>query len=122
MWLLMACFCVLFSGAIKKVLQLRADQKISMLIHCDNEGVRPISQNIKDGCREKHEVQALVASDNKQFPAPAFIPTFHLALLQASPEEIRLYAGISSCISYTHQQATAPGSVPVYLLSRKLQV
>jgi hypothetical protein len=122
LWMLMACLCVVFSSAVKKVLQLYADQKISTLAHGDNDGFRLISQNIKDGCREKHEVPVLVASDNKVAPVPGFIPSMHIAYLQASPSQLGLYTWASSRISYMGHLAVASGSIPVYLRSRRLQV
>ncbi len=121
-WLLLAFFCVVFSGAIKKVLQLHADQKISMLVHRDNDGSRLLTQNIKDGSREKHEIQVLVASDHKQIPARDFVPLFHTSILQVFSTRLNLYRWIASRTSYNNHESIASGPVAVYLLLRKLQV
>ena len=121
-WLLLALFCVVFSGAIKKVLQLHADQKIGMLVHRDSDRSRLLTQNIKDGSREKHEIQVLVASDHKQVPSPVLVPLFYTSILRASTSQLNLYRWVSSSTSYKKHESIASGPVPVYLLLRKLQV
>ena len=94
-----------------------------MLVHKgDSDGSRLLTQNIKDGSREKHEIQVLVASDHKQIPAPGFVPLFYTSILQASIIRLDLYRWVASYTSYKNHQSIASGPVPVYLLLRKLQV
>ena len=121
-WLLMACFCVIFSSAIKKVLQLHADQKVSKIVHRDIDGSRLLTQNIKDGSREKHEIQALVLSDNKQIPVPGFNPPSHLLVFQTGSVQLSLYRPVTSYVGDRHHEVSGANSVPLYLRSCRLQV
>jgi len=121
-WLLMACLCIVFSGAMKKILQLHADQKISMFLHANCDGNHSITQNIKDGHREKHEIQTIVFSENKQFPVPNLNTSFHSCLFQASPMLVNICKWTSAMVSYKSSQAIASGPARVYLLFCRLQV
>src|ERR1035437_3256621 len=117
----MACLCVVFSGAVKKVLQLHADKKINLYIHPDINGTRS-SQSINDVHREKHEIQAIVLSEHKQFPTPGFKPPFNFSLFQVSPALLNVYQWTSSMVSYKSHEATASCVVPEFLFLNRLQV
>jgi hypothetical protein len=119
-WLFIACLCVIFSSAIKKVIQLHADQKISMVVHHELDGSR-LTQNIKDGSREKHEFQALVVLTHVQSPNLDHPPFF--ALAGDNPQKYSAFLRQLSYAANCH-----PGSVPsggdisLYLLLRNLRV
>ena len=120
-WLLVACFCVVFSGAIKKVIQIHADQKIGLIIHIVNNATRP-SQNIKDGHRERHEVQQLVLTEHKRPGRPGFDPLFHLSATHPftwCPDCSKSFSTTANSVNFRH---CASGSVPAYLFIHRWQV
>jgi len=123
LWLLMALFCVVFSSAIKKVIQLRADQKLSLHMHHDTDGSRLLTQNIKDGSREKHEIQAMVSPAKQTTPLPGFVPSFYALICNAFTEQLDLFTRISSRNSYNNRVVAASGSsLPLYIFTRNLRV
>jgi len=118
----MACFCIVFSGAIKKVLQLHAYQKIGMIIHTDYEGRTHSPQNLRDGYREKHEVQILELTDKKQVPVPGSNPSPDLLLSQSLSVAYSLYSYNCFPQDDNKNTTTVSNSIPVYLLFHRLQV
>ena len=121
-WLLLALFCIVFSSAVKKVIQLHADQKISLLTHREGEGSRLLTQNIKDGSREKHEIQALVSHVKLQSPLPGFVPSF-LSLVQRSRQmQLKSATQFSSSMQYINREAGVCIQIPEYLFIHRLQV
>ena len=122
LWLLMALFCVVFSGAIKKVIQLHADHKMSLHVHRDVDGSRPPTQNIKDGPREKHEIQVLVSSVRQASPL-RFFPSSNSVALNVSSELLNLYTWISCRNSYNNRKLAASGiPLPLYIFARNFRV
>jgi len=121
-WLLMACLCIVFSGAMKKILQLRADQKISAITGICNDGARSVTQNIKDGHREKHEIPVVTFSQNKQSPVPGTDNYASVSLFNPSIVEFNTRVWVSSYTSYKSSRSNTPGSTPLYLFSHKLLV
>ena len=106
---------------MKKVIQLHADQKISMIIHTDINGNRA-SQNIRDGHREKHEIQPLVLSEKRQFPGPRVHPALQSLVIQFTPEWSTAFAWRTVSVSYESKKGILPNPVPVYLLSHRFLV
>ena len=121
-WLFMALFCVVFSSAVKKIIQIRADQKVSLLTHRGIEGPRSLTQNIKDGSREKHEIQSLVPSARIPNALPGFVPSFVSLLQRALEIQLKLATHHSSGTQYNNRVAFAYIQFPDYLFIHKLQV
>lgn len=121
LWLMMACFCVVFSGAVKKVLQLRADEKISLIIPINNSGARSC-QNLKDGHRERHEVQELVPSVHKksEIPGHDLTPCFYSSIDTRSPHAANYVTARGN--TYAVGNNANQRSIPTYLFIHRLQV
>lgn len=122
-WLLLALFCVVFSSAIKKVILLHADQKISLLTHNrEGDGSRLLTQNIKDGSREKHEIQTFASPVKLQNPSPGFVPSFFSLVQESSKMKLKLTTQFSSSILYINRVAGSCIRIPEYLFIHRLQV
>jgi hypothetical protein len=121
LWIVMACFCVVFSGAVKKVIQQNADHQISLIIHIDNSGPR-LSQNIKDGHRERHEVEQLVVAEHKRPDSHGSDPLFPMSAMHpfmVCPDPGKSAAVQVNTVNFQHEAA---GSVPAYLFIHRWQV
>jgi hypothetical protein len=114
----MAMFCIVFSSASKKLIELRLDQKF---YHCYAIG-NITNKRIKDGSRDRREhfqksVQSIKNSPDDSNPDLLFIP----------PDDLSLSLVLSS---FTHSCAAAvpiqpdviADGLPLYLRIRKLQV
>jgi len=103
---------------------MRADQKISVFIHTDNDvpGNTTQNQNIKDGYREKHEVQTIVLSNHKQSPSRNFDPSIQSFAFYESRTFLSLHKRISSIISYKDHAAIAYSNSSDLLLFHRLNV
>ena len=121
-WLLMACFCVVFSGAVKKIMQMHAEQQLSAQLHTEYDASRALTQNIKDSHREKHEIQGIVLVGCSQIRGQGFDRTLHLPFLQTSGVFLSLHQWASSWVSYRDHEAISSGPTPIFLLLRRLQV
>lgn len=70
-WLMMALFCVVFAGPVKKAIQLHTNP-----VATRDEAIKRDNQTIRTGYREKHEIQSLVDSRTKQVPGTPFAGSF----------------------------------------------
>jgi len=122
-WVFLAFFCLFFSGPIKKVIQFYADQKLSQIIPINTELSRSSSQVLRDGYREKHEMQDVVIAEHSQLPAPYLHSSAHLSpTIQVSSVIADIQKCNSSFISYKSHEAVSPPCVPDYLLFHRLNV
>ncbi len=98
-WMLMAVFCVLFTGAIKKGIQFRADHDAT-----GKTALKRDAQLIRTGYREKHEQQTLVVTQKKHKATPAFI----------HPELPQYYSFQQPPVNYPPSHNTRATVIPVY--------
>ena len=119
-WLVMAVLCIVFSSAFKRLIQLRADEKSGIANNFTS--TRSLSQNIKDGHRERHEYQAIVQNDKQPSPLPSLHPASHLVYLIASRGFSVLYKANASRIRCNDLQPVFYGSLPLFLQFRKLEI
>jgi len=117
-WLLMAVFCIVFSSASKRLIELRSDQRFYH--SCTSS--QNIGKKLKDGSRDKREFFKTFVQSEKQH-ADNTIPGF-LFFLSAfvSLAFIFLFNSYIRYFRFTRQPVIAVSAVPLYLQHRRLQV
>jgi len=119
-WLLMAVFCIVFSSASKRLIELRLDERFNISYTTS----QLINKKIKDGSRDKRDsFKTLVLAKKNQadndktqleslflFSSPAFLSSLYLSGPGIS------YSGFNKKAFIAFQ------ALPLYLQIHKLQV
>ena len=119
-WLMMAVFCIVFSSAFKRLVQLRADEKAGVVNKVALS--RSLTQSLKDGHREKHEYQIGIAREAGQSP----VPGRHPSMAQLHAQVSNGYSGIINSfyarLVFNEPRPVYPSALPLYLRFRNLTI
>jgi hypothetical protein len=119
-WLAVAFLCIVCSGAIKKLIQLNADKRSGIIY--DLTTAKSLSQNIKDGHRERHEYQSPVVQEHKRQPLPGGSPFFDLPSIHSY--RLLLSFSVTNASLSRRGNARTPFvcPLPLYLRFRNLEI
>jgi hypothetical protein len=117
LWLLMAMFCVVFSSATKKLVELRFERKVNP----QYAAFQLVNKKIKDGCRDKrHYLKSKVQVVKQQAPDTDVQGSF----LAPDPVSFTFSPKFESFahVVASGQQPTFAAALPLYLRHHRLQV